>query len=50
MSNSADCFASTFVRPDGLVLADKLVAGIESRHPYAHAAGADHNSMVVDKL
>jgi len=47
MSDSAVCFTATAVGLTALVLADKLVAGYESRHRSAYSAETDNDSMVI---
>lgn len=47
MSDSADCFAGTVARPDGLVLVDKLIAPLSSRHRFVNPAGTASYSSVI---
>ncbi|MFT7537153.1 MAG: hypothetical protein ACI85K_003109 [Hyphomicrobiaceae bacterium] len=50
MSDSAECYAATVARPDGLDLADKLVADTETRHRSACSAQTADYSLVIGLL
>ena len=48
ISDSADCYAATAARPDGLTPRDKLVADTETSHRSACSAQTDNHSLVID--
>jgi hypothetical protein len=48
MSDSADCFAATAARPDGLTPRDRLVADFEPSHRSVNSAAVANYSLVID--
>jgi len=50
MSDSADCYAVTAARPDGLAPRDRLVAEFESRDRSANSAETNDQSLVIGEL
>ena len=48
MSDSADCFTATVVRPDGLCLRDRLVADMEPSHQSVYSAETVTDALAID--
>ena len=48
MSDLADCFEAIAVRPDGLVLVDRMVADYEPGHRSVNSAEVSNRSLVID--
>ena len=49
MSDLADCYAATAVRPDGLAPRDKLVGDTEPSHRSGNSAQTVNDSLVIDQ-
>jgi hypothetical protein len=50
MSDSADCFAATVARPDGLDPRDRVITQHESRHRSGNSAQTATHSLVIDEF